>query len=280
MSILCVVVATCTCAAAVAETPRPGKTTRRGAPTGWVDGSGLLAGQIDPLRFFDELVGRYRRLTVYRDSVRVVRITDRYGQEPRRQETQLNCEILEGELHVKTPGSQILETLGLDLPLRTGEATKDAMRRRDLQLAPHLALKFSDEPLDGMHTTGTESLTPIDAAPVRVDDRTMVQLQLRTGDGLSEDCEAKFDLLIDPDSMLIERITGEERLPDGATRQTTMDITPVQIDGEVGPPASAEEVAEEAAAGPEAGPDAGPDDASAPPPLPPRGPAGGLQSVG
>ena len=55
-------------------------------------------------------------------------------------------------------------------------------------------------------------------------------VQLTSGDGLSEDFTAKFDLYVDPESMLIQRIEGEQRLPDGADYSTTLDITPIRAD--------------------------------------------------
>ena len=55
----------------------------------------------------------------------------------------------------------------------------------------------------------------------------MVHLELKSGDGLSEDYTAKFDLYIDPESLLVERIEGEQRLPDGADYYTSLDITPI-----------------------------------------------------
>lgn len=45
--------------------------------------------------------------------------------------------------------------------------------------------------------------------------------------GSSEDYTARFDLLVNLQSMLIERIEGEQRLPDGAEYRTTLDITPI-----------------------------------------------------
>jgi hypothetical protein len=43
---------------------------------------------------------------------------------------------------------------------------------------------------------------------------------------LSESCTARFDLFINPETMLVERIDGEQQLPDGARCTTTMQITP------------------------------------------------------
>src|SRR5688572_7516466 len=54
--------------------------------------------QIDPTEFFDRLVDRYRKLHFYKDSSRIVQVTNRDGRESNRTETQINCEIADGKL--------------------------------------------------------------------------------------------------------------------------------------------------------------------------------------
>jgi hypothetical protein len=74
---------------------------------------------------------------------------------------------------------------------------------------------------EGFTATGAESVT--------IDNKPMVHVELKSGDGSSEDCQAKFDLFVNPDSMLIERIEGEQVLPDGANYSTTLQITPGEV---------------------------------------------------
>lgn len=193
-----------------------------------------VEGRIDPLIFFDELVARYRGLTAYRDSTHIVQITRRYDDtEPQRTETRVECELTDGKLSVVTPGSQVRHGLGLRIPVRESAETQQAQMRYDLWLLPHMALKFSERPLEELREGVPEGFTATEAVTVTIANRQMVHLELTSGDGLSGDYNARFDLYVDPESMLIERIEGRQRLPDGGDFETTFHITPAM--SEVGP---------------------------------------------
>ena len=101
------------------------------------------------------------------------------------------------------------------------------MLRYNLWLAPHMALRFTDDPLKEFRLGVKEGFTPTKAEHVTVEKKQWVRLELKSGDGLSEDYTARFDLFVNLQSMLIERIEGEQRLPDGAEYRTTLDITPI-----------------------------------------------------
>jgi hypothetical protein len=189
------------------------------------------AAAIDPAVFFDQLVRRYRSLHLYRDTARLVHVTKRVGEEDTRLETEIGCEIREGNLHVQTPASQARSALHLDLPLQHSPAAEKIARDYDLWLAPHMALRFVDEPLKEFRAGVEEGFTPTEAEQVTIDDKPMVHVELRSGDGLSENSAAKFDLFINPETMLVERIDGEQRLPDGGSCTTTLHITPQEIEG-------------------------------------------------
>lgn len=187
---------------------------------------------IDPAVIFQQLVKRYKGLHFYRDTSRLVQITSREGEEPSRVETEIGCEVRNGALTVQTPASQARSSVGLDLPVRPSPAAEAAQRHMELWLAPHMSLKFADEPLKDFRRGVQEGFTPTDVESVTIDDRKMLHVELRSGDGLSEDCTAKFDLFINPDTMLVERIDGKQRMPDGANCTTSLHITPSDFENE------------------------------------------------
>lgn len=190
-------------------------------------------GRVDPLIFFDELVARYRGLRVYSDLTHIVQVTRQYDDEsePQRTETRVASEVSDGKLNVVTPGSQLRRNFGLNLPVQASPEMEQAKLRYDLWLLPHMALKFAEQPLQELREGVPEGFTATEAAAVTIDDRPMVHLELTSGDGLSGDYNARFDLYVDPESMLIERIEGRQRLPDGGDFETTYYITPTKSEG-------------------------------------------------
>jgi hypothetical protein len=172
------------------------------------------------------LVERYRNLHFYKDSARVVQITNRDGCEASRSETQITCEISDGKLKLVTPGSQVRDQLGLNLPIKIGNPAQDAKHAYDLWLAPHMAMKFTEKPLKQLRSGVDEGFTPKSVEPVTMNNKPMMHVELRSGEDGSESGTAKFDLYVNSDSMLIERIEGEQKLPDGASFSTSVHITP------------------------------------------------------
>lgn len=192
--------------------------------------------KIDPTVFFQRLVDRYRGLYLYRDMVSVVQVTQREGAETSRVETKITCEVNDGQLKVQTPGSQARQSLGLDLPMKQAPSVTEAKKKYDLWLAPHMTLKFTEQPLKEMRAGVEEGFTATEAEPVTIDNKKMIHVELRSasgGDGLSQHSAAKVDLYVNSDSMLIERIESEQRLPDGASYSTTLQITPEEAEGDV-----------------------------------------------
>jgi hypothetical protein len=201
------------------------------APASRPDGVNCLKPAIDPDEFFNLLVQRYRGIHLYRDTARVVHVTSREGAETSRIETEIGCEVRAGALKVQTPGTQARSGVGLGLPLRPSPASEAIQRGYDLWLAPHMALKFTDEPLKDFRSGVEEGFTATEAERITIDNRDMLHVELRSGDGLSEDCNAKFDLFINPQTMLVERIDGEQRMPDGASCTTSLHISPQEVEG-------------------------------------------------
>jgi hypothetical protein len=197
-----------------------------------------VAKSSDAATFFAKLVERYRSLEAYKDTARLVETTHREGKEPDRVETKLACQVASGELKIETPARQARESLGVDLPVKESPPLKESKRKLDLWLAPHMALKFSDAPLKEFRAGVDEGFTATEVESVTIDNKEMLHVALRSGDGRSEDCDAKFDLYVNRESMLIERIDGEQRMPDGASYCTTLHITPVEADDSLGEPAA------------------------------------------
>lgn len=186
--------------------------------------------RLDPVDFFERLVSRYRGLHMYKDTVDLIQVTQREGEESSRVRTRINCEIADGRLRIQTPASQVKSNLGLNLPLKSSSPMRESQLRYDLWLAPHMAMKFTDKPLKNLRAGVDQGFVATGIESVTIDNKPMVHVELRSGcgeDSLSEDCAAKFDLYVNSDSMLIERIEGEQRLPDGASYSTTLQITPI-----------------------------------------------------
>lgn len=193
---------------------------------------------IDPRAFFDELVNRYRDLAVYRDVTRVVQITQHHDDDvPKRIETEVSSDITDESVTIGTPGSQLRRLLGLSLPFKLSEEVESIQYRYERWLLPHLSLRLADEPLRDFREGVSEGFTATEAATVTVDNRSMVHLELKSGDGLSEDSNARFDLYVDPESMLVERIHGEQRLPDGGRYETELQIEPRHVEARTPKPA-------------------------------------------
>jgi len=186
--------------------------------------------EIDPVCFFEKLIARYRCLEAYEDIARVIQITQRSGEEPLRIETLIGCEIQDGRLLVETSAAQVRRTVGLDVHFRQSPAMESAELRYKMWLAPHMALRFTDEPEREFRPGVQEGFRPTEAKNVTIDEKPMVHLQLESGDGMPPAAEAHFDLYVDPESMLIKRITGQERLPDGASYETRLEITPISAE--------------------------------------------------
>jgi hypothetical protein len=198
------------------------------------DGTVVEEGAIDPHRFMSDLIARYRGLTAYEDVAQVSHEITRDGADPMRVRTKVGCELADGRLRVITPWSHVWRALGraIGVEVPAGPAAETGARPTDydLWLAPHMTLKFADDPMREFRRGVDEGFTPTGAEPVTIDDRPLVHVELRSGDGLSADCAATFDLYVNPESMLVERIEGQQRLPDGASYETTLDITPTRYE--------------------------------------------------
>ena len=194
--------------------------------------------RLDADAVFTLLVERYRRLESYTDSVVVTwRTIDAADpQDIDEVEMTMDCQATNESLTVQTSGGSFWRALGLTVPFRTGERTREAVDQVEYYFAPHMALKFSEHPLGELHAERGRDLEARQVRDVTINDRPMVQLDLRSRpDGADVEREADegddastVSLFINPDSMLIERVDRTEQLDDGRTQTTTLDITPTE----------------------------------------------------
>lgn len=175
----------------------------------------------DPIEFFERLVDRYRQIRTCREEVRIETVTeDPSTDDPAvRSRVRVVAEIAEDRLEVRT-SELVGEALDLLGPMESEGPT--GATESDLRLLPHMRLRFSLDPLEGFGGSSSEALRPSEMDTVLLDDREMVRVELRRGESGSPD--ATFKLFVDPESMLVERIEGEEWLPGGLCHQTTVRV--------------------------------------------------------
>ena len=196
--------------------------------------SDLETGEIiDPDHFLERVIERYRTLGEYQDTMHVVEVTEQAGREVQRRESDVQCEITgDGELRVRTPTSMLLNELGVDVPMAKSPLMQAAQRRLDLWLAPHLGLRYLDNPLKDFREGVKKGFTAKSAKAVKVNDRPMVHIELASDDvenNINDGADASFDIYVDPRSMLVERIEGRQQFDDGSTTQTTHEISPRHV---------------------------------------------------
>lgn len=181
---------------------------------------------IDATAFFQSLVDRYQNLVRYVEETRVEEVTVDFAvdSKPIRTSTQVRVEIENGRLKVERPGL-------LDDAIKTVTAQSDPASEADLWLLPHMSLRFADNPLMDFRRGVDEGFVPAEANVVNVDNRQMVRVELRSVKNESADIEAKFELFVDPERMLVERIKGEQQLPGGLMYRTDLDIDPIHAYG-------------------------------------------------
>jgi hypothetical protein len=179
---------------------------------------------IDAGCFFQMLVTRYRDLAFYEDVSHVLRVTRRSGEEPQSVETEIGCEIADGKLRVQTPRSQALDLFGLQGLVPPIEPSERAGVQYDLWLAPHLVPRFAQ---DGHASDADEAsqYTAMTAEAVTLDEKPMILLAVERAVDADPETSATLDLYVDPESMLVERAEHRQTLPDGASYETTVEIT-------------------------------------------------------
>lgn len=180
---------------------------------------GEQVGLEDPIAFFERLVRRYRSLRRYAERVEVLQVTNDPGTgDPAiRTLTRFRAEITGDDLRVDRSEltSKAIDALK---PHVVGSGASD----EELWMLPHLSLRFADQPLAQFRPGGREPFRPSEVDRVTIRNRELVRVELLSGD--KEDPAARFNLFIDPERMLVERVEGDEWLPGGLHHQTTVRI--------------------------------------------------------
>ena len=176
----------------------------------------------DPTDFFERLVDRYRELRHCSEDVRIERLTidPESDDPPLRSVVRVVAELGEDQLTVRSSDllDEMLDLLGPD----DVDEEQIGATESELRLLPHLRLRFSPDPLEGFAGGDSEALRPAELEPVTLEGRELVRMELRSGE--SGASETVFSLFVDPRSMLVERIEGEQWLPGGLHHQTTIRV--------------------------------------------------------
>jgi hypothetical protein len=199
-----------------------------------VGGAAVADQPQDPRAFFDAVADRYRQLVTYEDTVDVIEIVTRDDGAPHRVQTRLSCRLENGRLYVDSAASQV-RSGAVDAPLARSPGMASLVLRYNLWIAPHMVLHFKENPLAEFRLGVPQGFTPTRAEPVTVDDRELIYIELKAADPPDNDSAdateaARFELWVNPGSMLIERIRGRQTMPDGAAYETMLEITPLVSD--------------------------------------------------
>jgi hypothetical protein len=203
---------------------------------------------IDANTLFGKLVDRYRGLSFYQDSVKLAHRTvtrslrgEPVPQEPARSEQSIDCRV-EGTLVDVV--SSVLGG-GASCDVKDASPLSRIALERQLWTLPHLALRFSDEPLRSMHGRGDLGVfVPTRVEQVTIDERPLLRLHLESDRSLPVESATKqelstLDFFVNPRSMLIERIEQSHGLGEGIRYEATLEITPNRAVGD-SPAASTE----------------------------------------
>jgi len=189
-------------------------------------------------RFFEQLVDRYRAIIRYADTFRfeqVIGSADGDQRSTTRTKVAARSRVEGCRMEVETDTDRIWGLLAGDgspdpKPAGAGDEVdraRGALRReRDLALAPHLSLRFLETPLREFQSDDDEAFRATGIASVRHEDRDMVRIELRSGGASPGSASSVIGITVDPDSMLIRKVDGEEQWSDGRSRSTTLSIEP------------------------------------------------------
>jgi len=162
--------------------------------------------------FFDTLVERYRHLVDYEDTVVIVEIVTRESQEPHRVETRIACRIENDRLRIDSPGAQVRGGVGLGPPIARSTAMESLALRYNLWIAPHMALRFKQDPLAEFRLGVPQGFIVAGVEQAKWQGRPLIRIRLKAAaveDAPSDAARtAQYELWVNPDSMLIERVTG------------------------------------------------------------------------
>jgi hypothetical protein len=178
--------------------------------------------------FVQRLAAKYRGITFYRDQVIVREMMEREGSPSHCTESRLECVVDGGELAIDSAPSQVADAVLPEARPRLTPLLRKLLLKKRLWRAPHLGLAFCDPSLRDFRSGVDEGFTATVVEPVRVNDRELVRVELESP-ASDAGTKAVFGLFVNPESMLIERVEGEQPMADGSTYRTVIDITPISV---------------------------------------------------
>lgn len=194
----------------------------------WICGDHGEEPRLDAVCFFEALAQRYRSIDVYRDVAQLVQVTSYDGEPAQRVETEIGCEVDDGEISVRTPLRQVGQWLGSRLRLRMSEPMERVRLEHDLWTAPHLSLFVPPEGQGGADQPGPQPrLEATEAHRVTVSNRTLIHLAVQAAMTRDSSERTSMEFMVDPESMLVEEVRVKRKLADGADHETTLHITPL-----------------------------------------------------
>jgi len=174
--------------------------------------------------FFQRLVDRYGRITHYIDRTRIEEVIEdaATGAPPIRTTTKLKVEFRDERLDVARPGL-------LQEALDTVVEAQEDISGQDLWLLPHMALRFTDDPLMEFRRGIDDGFEPTGVGMVGDEEQPLVRLELTSRAHDENGPLARFELFVDPQRMLVERVIGEQQLADGLAYRVQLEIEPVHV---------------------------------------------------
>ncbi len=173
--------------------------------------------RLDAASVLEVLQRRYGSLRAHHERGQLIERIDVGDRVENRTETTVECVIREGRFAVTTTARRLRAMLGRVLPVRSGPGVAEAASELDQWIAPHAVLDRE----------ARTDLGPAAASRVRIDDREFIRLDLEGGGD-------RLELLVNPETVLVERASGQRPLPGGGSWRGQLDVRTV---GEPEPPA-------------------------------------------
>ena len=174
--------------------------------------SSIAVAQESPDDLFEEVHRRHLALERFAEDLQVVQIVSDEATDaaPVTTRTRVRLEVDGDDCRIDRPtvAPRLVEPSGED-----GGGPTEA----DLQLLPHLRLRFDDDPLANLRRGRPDGFTPVAMEHDELDGRPIVRLELQSGPSETPEAWVRFE--IDAESLLVDRVIGEEALAGGLTRR-------------------------------------------------------------
>ena len=203
--------------AAVASEPPASEPPTATGPASPAPSAADPSRRLDAASVLEILQRRYGSLRAHHERGQLIERIDTGDQVENRTETTVECVIREGRFVVTTTARRLRAAIGRVLPLRSGPGVTRATWELDQWIAPHAVLDRE----------ASTDLGPAAASRVRIDDREFIRLDLEGGGD-------RLELFVNPETVLVERASGQRPLPGGGSWHGQLDVRTV---GDPEPPA-------------------------------------------